>query len=125
LICSFFISCITTEAVKIGTAPERPPVPPEKVVVYRTADQVPGKYEEIALIISSGEVGWSSLNQMIESMKKKAGKLGANAIILDAMSEPSAEAKIVSIYLSDGWSAGYRHGKAVAIYVFPEKKEEI
>lgn len=53
-------------------------------------------------------------------MKKKAGALGANAIILDAMSEPSAEAKKLSIFLSDGWSGGERQGKAAAIYVFPE-----
>ena len=55
-------------------------------------------------------------------MRKKAGKLGANAIILDAMSEPSAAAKVVSYALLG--VGGERRGKVLAIYVFPEKKDE-
>lgn len=123
LICLFFIdACVTTEAVKIGTAPKRPLVPPDQVVVYRIADQVPGKYEEIALLISTGDSILTNETEMWESMKKKAGKLGANAIILDAMSEPSAGVKVASwIFFVPG---AERKGKAIAIYVFSLKKEK-
>lgn len=123
LVCLFFIdACVTTEAVKIGTVPKRPFVPPDQVVVYRIADQVPGKYEEIALLISTGDSIWTNETEMWESMKKKAGKLGANAIILDAMSEPSAGAKVASWFL--GVPGPDRKGKAIAIYVFSLKKEK-
>ena len=63
---------------------------------------------------------------MWNSMKKKAAKMGANAIILDATSEPSAATKILGTVLLLG-IGGQRKGKAVAIYVFPkeEKKQEI
>lgn len=116
------ISCISTEAVKLGTAPTRPPVPADQVIVYRTADQVPGDYDEIALLSSTGESMWTSEKGMWKSMKKKAGILGANAIILDAMSEPSAEAKVASMFLGVG--GAQRKGRAIAIYVFSlaEKK---
>ena len=124
LACLFFVSCLTTEAIKIGVAPTRFPVAPERVVVYRTADQVPGKYEEIALLFSRGDTAWTTQKQMIKSMKKKAGALGANAIILDAMSEPSAAVKTMSLFLSDWLSGGERQGKAVAVYIFPEKQKE-
>ena len=125
LICLFFISCVTTEAIKIGTTQNRPPVSPEKVIIYRTADQVPGKYEEIAMLTSTGDSTWTTQKQMIESMKKKAGKLGANAIILDAMSEPSAEAKVMSNFLYGGWGGADREGNAVAIFVFEQEKKKI
>ena len=42
--------------------------------------------------------------------------MGANAIILDAISEPSAGAKIAGAFLG---YAPERQGNAVAIYVFP------
>lgn len=116
------ITCVTTNAVRIGTAPSRPPVPEDQVIIYRTADQVQGKYEEVALISAKGESSWTDESQMINAMKKQAGKFGANGIILDAVSEPSAGAKIAGAFLGTG---SERKGKAIAIYVFPkeEKKE--
>lgn len=126
LICllTIIIACVTTKAVRLGTGPTRPEVPENQVVVYRTADQVPGKYEEIALLSSTGEAMWTNEEQMWRSMRKKAGKFGANAIILDAMSEPGAGAKVASALFGVGGAE--RKGKAIAIYVFPsEAKREI
>jgi hypothetical protein len=120
-ICLSLAACVSTNAVRLGTTPQRPSIPANQVVVYRTADQVPGKYEEIALLNSTGSSGWTTEAGMFDSMKKKAGALGANAIILDAVSEPSAGAKIAAAFL--GLSAE-RKGKAIAIFVFPEKEEQ-
>lgn len=117
----FFISCVTTEAVRLGTPTARPVVAPENVAVYRTAAQVPGRYEEIALLTSTGDIELSSQADMIKSMKKKAGSLGANAIILDALSEPSDVTKIASALLPA--VSAERKGKAVAIFVFPVEKK--
>ena len=58
---------------------------------------------------------------MWNSMRKKAGKLGANAIILDAMSEPSAGAKVASMIFGVG--GAQRKGKAIAIYVFTKEEK--
>lgn len=115
-------SCVTTKAVKLGTATvaQRPAVEWSKVAVYRSADQVPGKYEEVALLAATGESMWTSEAGMWKSLQKKAGKLGANAIILDAMSEPSAGAKVAAAFLGVGGAE--RKGKAIAIYVFPAEK---
>jgi hypothetical protein len=118
-ICLFFSACVSTNAVRLGTTPQRPSIPADQVVVYRTADQVPGKYEEIALLNSTGSSGWTTEAGMFDSMKKKAGSLGANAIILDAVSEPGAGAKIAAAFL--GLSAE-RKGKAIAIFVFPTEE---
>lgn len=115
----FFSACVSTNAVRLGTTPQRPSIPSNQVAVYRTADQVPGKYEEIALLNSTGESGWTTEAEMFDSMIKMAGSLGANAIILDAVSEPGAGAKIAAAFL--GLSAE-RKGKAIAIFVFPKEE---
>lgn len=124
LVCLFvvIVACVTTKAVRLGTGPARPPVPEDQVAVYRTADLVPAKYEEIALLSSTGESLWTNEEQMWRSMRKKAGKLGANAIILDAMSEPSAGAKVASALF--GVAGAQRKGKAIAIYVLPSEEEK-
>lgn len=119
LVAFFSSACVSTNAVRLGTTPQRPPIPADQVVVYRTADQVPGNYEEIALLNSAGSSGWTTEAGMFNSMKKKAGALGANAIILDAVSEPGAGAKIAAAFL--GLSAE-RKGKAIAIFVFPAQE---
>jgi len=117
---AFVTSCVSVNATKLGTGSYRQPVPTDEVVVYRTADQVPGRYEEIALLNAKGDSTWSSESGMFNKMKKRAGQMGANAIILDAVSEPSAGAKIAGAIFGVG---AERKGKAIAIFVFPPEKE--
>jgi hypothetical protein len=116
----FLISCVSTSAVRLGGTATRPAVTWDKVAVYRTADQVPGKYEEIGLLVSTGASGWTTEGGMWKSMQKKAGQMGANGIILDAISEPKAGTKVIAAAL--GLSTE-RKGKAVAIYVFPPENK--
>ncbi|HEU4629431.1 MAG TPA: hypothetical protein VFS08_06775 [Gemmatimonadaceae bacterium] len=109
-------ACVSTNAVKLGVGPARPPVPEDAVAIYRTADQVPGRYEEVALLNASGESIWTNEAKMLNAMRRKAGQMGANAIILDAISEPGAGAKVAAAVLGVG---AERKGKAIAIYVLP------
>jgi len=121
LLClSVLAACVTTQALRLGTPTSRPPVPWQDVVVYASADKVPGNYEEIALLSSTGNTALTSEKTMWNSMRKEAGKLGANAIILDAMSEPSAGAKVAAAFLLG--TGAERKGKAIAIYVLPQEK---
>jgi hypothetical protein len=117
-ICSM-ASCRTTKAVQLGTmTTARPPVLWDKVLVFRTPADVPGKYEEVALLESSADSMWTTKAGMWKSMKKKAGGLGCNAIILDAESEPKAGTKVLAAFLGVG---AERRGKAIGIYIFPEE----
>jgi len=115
------VGCVSTQALRLGNAPTLPAVPKEQVVVYRSAEQVPGKYIEVALLTSTGSANYTSEGSMFDSMKKKAGEVGANAIILDATSEPSAGAKVAAAFLGVGGAD--RKGKAIAIYVYPPGEE--
>jgi len=109
--------CVTTNATRLGGGPTRAQVDPANVVLYRTAEQVPGRYEEIAILHSEGEASWTNEEGMYNSMRKKAGELGANGVILEAVEEPSAGAKVAGAFLGTG---AERKGKAIAIYVFPD-----
>ena len=114
-------ACVTTNASRLGTeSAVRPLVLPQNVTLYRIAGQVPGKYEEIALLNSAGDSSFTNEAKMFESMKKKAGELGANAVILDAVSEPGAGAKVAAAIF--GVSA-QRKGKAIAIWMFPSLEQ--
>lgn len=113
------MACMSTKAVRLGDQISRPMVQWQLIKVYRTADQVPGRYDEIGLLMTTASTIWTSEKGMWNSMKKKAAKLGANALILDAVSEPSAGAKIAGAIFGVGIN---RKGKAVAIYVYPEEK---
>lgn len=110
--------CVRTNAVRLGVTPKRPPVPEREVALYRTAAQVPGRYEEVALINAVADATWTDEAQMMNAMRKTAGQLGANAVILDAISEPSAAAQVAATVLRVGVS---RRGKSVAIYVLPDR----
>jgi hypothetical protein len=54
-------------------------------------------------------------------MREKAGKLGANAIILDTIVEPGALAKVAGAVLQTGTS---RTGRAIAIFLFPDSSKQ-
>ncbi len=113
-------ACVRTNTAMLGNAPTRAAVAPELVAVYRTAAQVPGKYEEVALLNSTGASTWTSESGMLKSMRQKAGALGANGVILDAISEPSAGAKVAAAVVGIG---AERKGKAIAIYILPADKK--
>ena len=98
----------------------RRPIYWDKVAVYRTAEQVPGKYEEVALLIATGDTMWTNEGNMWKSLQKKAGMMGANGIILDATSEPKAGTKLVAALFGVGTE---RKGKAIAIFVLPAGNE--
>ena len=106
--------CVSTNTTLLGQNTAGAVVAPEAVVIYRTAEQVPGPYKEIALLNSRGEATWTNEAQMYKSMRKEAGKIGANGIILDATSEPSAGARVAAAIFGVGVN---RKGRAVAIYV--------
>jgi hypothetical protein len=110
-------ACVTTNAVRLGNAAARPKIGLDQVAVYLSASQVPGKYEEVALLNSTGNTAYTNEAKMLKNMRFTAGEMGANAIILDAVVEPGAATKIAGALLGTG---AERKGKAVAIYVFAD-----
>ncbi len=72
-----------------------PAVVADSVRVFLTVDEITGEYEQIALIdaYEEGECTGSlciSRDSFLKELKKKAGELGANGIILDVEGLPGA-----------------------------------
>ena len=122
--CSLTLTgCLAVSTTQLGrphVGYDRPPFPAEKVAVYRTADQVPGPYEEVALVHATGPLSWTTESGMYRKMREEAGRLGANAIILERVPEPTIPEKIVITELNVDIG---REGRAVAIYVLPPDGE--
>ena len=86
--------CMRTSVVKLS-AENYPAVVADSVRVFLSVDEVMGEYEQIALIdaYEEGECTGSlciSRESFLEELKKKAGELGANGIILDVEGLPGA-----------------------------------
>lgn len=79
----FLVAC-TSAGSAIVTGKARPPVPKELVQIYL---EPPADYEVIGLVESIGYVGMtdqSRMNRAIEELKERAGKIGANGVLLEA-----------------------------------------
>lgn len=107
-------SCVSTNSTMLGGSQAGVALDPASIVVYRTADQVQGPYREVALLNSTGESLATNQRNMFNSMKAEAARLGANAIILESMSEPGAGAQVAAAIFGVGAN---RRGRAVAIDV--------
>jgi len=118
VVLAVLVGCVSTNAVMLGPMKaQRPPIATENVRIYRTSEQVKAKYDELALLHSSGESDFTNEPKMIASMQKKAGALGANAIILGAITEASAGAKVAGAIFGTGTE---RKGRAIAIFIYPD-----
>ena len=86
-----------------------------------TTDEELEDYEfvRVAIISSSGNTTWTSRTEMIESMRKKAGEMGANAILMPDIDEPSAGAEIAGAVFGTGAN---RKGEVIALRILGEKE---
>src|SRR5918996_3098960 len=94
--------CISTNAVRVGEATQYPAVKPEEVKVSLKEDDVKTDFDKVALINAEGNYTYANDERMINAMKKKAAKLGANAIILGEFKEPSTVGKIADAVIGVG-----------------------
>jgi hypothetical protein len=108
--------CTRTNAALMDNSVRLARTCPDGVKIYSSADKVGSEYQEIALLNSTGSSGFTSEAGMMKSMRKKAADVGANGIIMDAIKEPSAGAKVAAAVFGVAGSAE-RKGKSVAIFV--------
>jgi hypothetical protein len=105
-------ACTTTNAVLLGGSGTYPELNPAEVRVFLRERDVPAEYERIALVTAKSDAGWSDETDLIRAMRKRAAKLGANAIIIGDISDPSTLERVAEV-LTD--YEPQRRGRAVAI----------
>ena len=106
-------ACITVNKSVLSEAHRGQPLPKERVHVYFADDTIP-QHERVAILSAKGDETFSNESQMIDKMRAEAGKLGANAIILREMKDPSTGAKVAAAIFG---TSATRKGEALAIYV--------
>ena len=129
---SFFVlaialsSCVSTQVTMLRQA-EYKAVDPEQVQVFLSEEDVKVPFEKIALIHADADANVTKQHKMISAMKKKAAEIGAHAIIIGEIDEPSAVARVASQALfatKDVFTRLERTGQAVAIRFIEEETEE-
>ena len=76
-------------------------------------------YVRVAIIEATGSGEWTNQSEMLEAIRRKAGELGGNGVILPRVDEPSAGAKVAAAFLGTGTQ---RKGNAVAVRVIGPKR---
>lgn len=111
--------CISTQATMLDPT-SRPPVPQEEVRVYRAAESIECDYTEVAVLHAQGGSYLTNEHMMIKAAKKRAGKVGANGVVLGTINEPSSGAKVAGAIFGVGTE---RRGEMLAVYVDPCQSE--
>jgi len=109
----FLLACVSVN--KSVLTPGLASVPASDVHVYFDTDSIP-EHTRVAILNASGSSGFTNEGQMIDKLREEAGKLGANAIVLQGIKEPGAGEKLVNA-LVGGMADGTRRGQAIAIFV--------
>jgi len=104
-------ACVTANATLLG--PRRAPVPEDQVHVFLPEDEVPASCERLAIIHARGDADVTTESQMIRAARRRAGKLGANAIQLRRTREPGTGTRIASAIGVPGITAD-RRGEMLA-----------
>lgn len=80
----FMASCwARTVTTKLINSEMRSAIPFSEVRIYRSAKQVQYPYDEIAYLYTIGTHYGKASGKHLKSLKKEAGRLGANAVIID------------------------------------------
>ena len=107
LLLALLAGCATGHATRLDSTP-RPAIAPDSVRVYTTRANIPGAYDEVAIVEADGATA-TSTDALIRKLREEAGKVGANAIVLDIGAGEARELRLhekvtrgVAIYIKGG-----------------------
>ena len=105
--------CVTVNRSVLSQ--ERIPYPVEmmQVTVYFADDTIP-THQRIAILNARGPEDFTDESDMIDKLREEAGKLGANAIILNELRDPGTGERVVAAIFG---GEAERRGSAIAIYI--------
>ncbi|MYD57372.1 MAG: hypothetical protein F4246_10200 [Rhodothermaceae bacterium] len=100
--------------------PNLAPVYPEMVQIFLPGDSLP-PHDRVAILAGSGADNWSNRTQLLDHLRRRAGELGANGVILGQVEESSSGEKIVGYLTGFGSS---RKQDAIAILIHSTVEQE-
>jgi len=111
-------ACVHVSRSVLSTAREAQPVPKEQVQVYLPGDPLPS-HERIAILNTRTDAGSFAESELVEKLREEAGKLGANALVLDYLTigqtglvsglsgeDPVRRSQALAIFVGESVGAG-------------------
>jgi hypothetical protein len=92
-------ACVTVRAMPMGPVVHYPPVPRDEVRVFMDEGEIEGPYQRMALLFVEADTEWNNERQMVDAARKKAGQIGANAIVLGEFREPRFSTRVAAAVL--------------------------
>ena len=93
----------------------RAPTCAAAIAVYNSRADVPYDYYELAWIEASGNSVWTTDNQLQTQIRNAAGKVGANAIIVNPVEQSKSAVKVLGEAV--GTKSATQKASALAIYM--------
>lgn len=121
LLLLFAAGCVSASVIPLGER-NLEPVPEEEVVVYESMDDLPAEadYRKVALIRAEADYEWDDREDLVETMREEAAKLGANAIVLRGFDDPTTGERIADAFLGVGAELT---GECLALRLTPRGEE--
>ena len=118
-----FVACVSTKSTLVAPGAEQyEPVDPDSVRIFIDESELDTlEFVRVAIIEATASGEWTSQTGMYDAIRKKAGKLGCNGVLLPQIQEPGAGAKIAGAIFGTGTQ---RKGNAVAIRVIGWKAKQ-
>ena len=105
-------ACVTVNKSVLSYERMHQPIPKQQVQVFFADDSLPA-HERIAILNAKGDESMTDEGDMIDKLREEAGKLGANAIVLNQLKDPGTGERVIAVIF--GVSA-QRKGQALAIF---------
>jgi hypothetical protein len=112
--------CISTNSVLLDPSAHYAPTPWQEVRVYLDESDVPWDFEEIALVHANADEEWTNEADLIEAIREEAAEIGAHAVILEWIHEPSGFERLADAVVIHE-DIARRRGRAIAIRWLPER----
>lgn len=115
-------ACVSTKSTYLNPGLEKyDPLPPDSVRIFMDEAELDSlEYVRVALIEATGSGEFTSQTEMYDAIRKRAGKLGCNGVLMPQIKEPGAGAKVAAAIFGTDTE---RRGSAIAIRIIGRKSK--
>ena len=99
----------------VNPSVNRPSTCANAIAVYNSRADVPYDYYELAWIEASGNSVWTTDNQLQTQIRNGAAKVGANAVIVNPVTQAKSTVKVLGEAIGTG--SATQKASALAIYM--------
>lgn len=114
--------CVSAKATYLGPHDNLSPIPEDQVRVFLQTDSIPPSCTRLAIINLEGDAAYTDEAQMIRAAKRRAGKIGANAVQLPQTRDPKTGTRIARAVFGPLINAN-RKGQSIAFVCHDEAQQ--